>query len=113
VFVPGKLFQPILTNTILVQKYVSHGQKSFITLAPLASTPLAKSQNTQHNYAQQDKNPELRMTTFTIPTRSIMTLCILMLSITVVNAAFLFFETSKLWVLICIFVDRWKAEGLR
>ncbi len=31
----------------------------------------------------------------------------------VVNAAFLCFETSKLWVLICIFVDRWKAEGLR
>ncbi len=32
---------------------------------------------------------------------------------TVVNAAFLYFETSKLWVLFCIFVDRWKAEGLR
>ena len=31
----------------------------------------------------------------------------------VVNATFLCFETSKLWVLICIFVDRWKAEGLR
>ncbi len=31
---------------------------------------------------------------------------------TVVNAAFLFFETSKLWVLFCIFVDRWKAEVL-
>ncbi len=31
----------------------------------------------------------------------------------VINAAFLCFETSKLWVLICIFVDRWKAEGLR
>ena len=31
---------------------------------------------------------------------------------TVVNAAFLFFETSKLWALICIFIDRWKAEGL-
>jgi hypothetical protein len=31
----------------------------------------------------------------------------------VVNAAFLYFETSKLWVLNCIFVDRWKAEGLR
>jgi hypothetical protein len=30
----------------------------------------------------------------------------------VVNATFLCFETSKLWVLICIFVDRWKAEGL-
>ncbi len=31
----------------------------------------------------------------------------------VVNAAFLFFETSKLWVLFVYFVDRWKAEGLR
>jgi hypothetical protein len=31
----------------------------------------------------------------------------------VVNATFLCFETSKLWVLICIFVDRWKVEGLR
>ncbi len=32
----------------------------------------------------------------------------------VVNAAFLFFETSKLWVLFCIFcILDGKAEGLR
>jgi hypothetical protein len=27
-FVPGKLSQPILTNTSLVQKFVNYGQKS-------------------------------------------------------------------------------------
>ncbi len=43
--------------------------------------------------------------TLSISLFSISTLSITIFSIiTVVNAAFLFFETSKLWVLFCIFV---------
>jgi hypothetical protein len=33
-FVTGKLFCSILTNTSLVQTFINYGQKSFITLAP-------------------------------------------------------------------------------
>jgi hypothetical protein len=44
---------------------------------------------------------------------NVIILNVIMINVFVVNAAFLCFETSKLWVLICMFVDRWKAEGLR
>jgi hypothetical protein len=35
-FVPSKLSQPSVTNNSLVRKLVIYGQKSFITLAPVA-----------------------------------------------------------------------------
>jgi hypothetical protein len=34
VLVPGKLFQPILTNTTLVGKLVKYGQKKFYNIGP-------------------------------------------------------------------------------
>jgi hypothetical protein len=36
VFVPGKLFQPSLTDTRFVQKSLNHGQKMFYNSGPQA-----------------------------------------------------------------------------